>query len=102
MDGNHGELDHVRRAALDRRVYCVALGASPHGSVGLPYVTDVPPPAGYGFHVTVLSGKLDRVVHVTANSRELREILIDDVPRLLARNVQSLREPEGADPVRDS
>ena len=101
-DLHHGDLDEVGGGALDGHVDGVALGGGADGGVGGTEVGQVAAAAGDGLDVAALAGLRDGVGHVLFDAGILREVAVDEIFRVGARDAEPLRQSERGDAVADA
>ena len=99
---NHGNFEHVGRAALNGGVHGVALGKQPVGDVARVDVAQVATPAQNRFGVSEAPRFFDALVDVGFHGRKPRKILFDNGARFLAWNLQPLAQPERRNTVDDT
>ena len=101
VDPDHRDLDHVRRRSLHDRVDGEPLAERARLPVADADLGDRPAPAEQRRHVAVALGLLDRALDEVLHVREAREVGVDVLLRLLARDLEVLREAERRDAVDD-
>ena len=101
VDADHRHLDDVRIRALHDEVDREALAERAGLAVLRADLLDGAPAAEQRRDVAVLRRLLDRARDEVLHVREAREVRVDVLLRLLARDLEVLREPERGDPVDD-
>ena len=101
VDPDHRHLDHVGRRALHDRVDREPLAERARLPVADADLRDRPAAAEQRRHVAVPLRLLDRPLDEVLDVREAREVGVDVLLRLLARDLQVLGEPERRDAVDD-
>ena len=101
VDADHRHLDDVRRRALHDRVDGEPLAERARLPVADADLRNRPAAAEQRRHVAVALGLLDRALDEVLHVREAREVGVDVLLRLLARDLEVLGEPERRDPVDD-
>ena len=101
LDRNHRDLDDVRVRALHHEVDRDPLAESARRAVTHPQLGHRPATPEQARHVAVTLGLLDRARDEVLDEREAREVGVDVLLRLLARDLEVLGEAEGRDPVDD-
>ena len=102
VDAHHGELDDIGRRALDGSVDGVALAETPHHGIARVDVGQHAPPSIKGGDIAFLARLGDAAVDVLAHLREGGVVAIDEHLGFIARDVQPLGEPKGADAIQDA
>src|SRR6267154_1181700 len=93
-DADHGDLDQVRRRALQRRVGGGALTEGADVEVAVFQLRDITPPAEQGLHVAPLPGRRDGAIEPGAHAREAREVLVDEPSSIFLGDAQLAGERE--------
>src|SRR6185437_14512493 len=101
VDTDHGQLDHVRSRALDRRIDSVPFCKTANREIGRIDILEPAFTAHQGFHIAVLPGKIDRIIHIPLNAGELGLVIIDDLLYLRPADTQIVRQTESALSVDD-
>ena len=101
MDVDHRDLDDVGGRALHDRVHGQAFAEAARLPVRRADLRHGASPAEECRHVAVALGLLDRALDEVLDVREAGEVGVDVLLRLLARDLQVLRESERGDPVDD-
>ena len=91
---DHGDFQNVRRRPLDRTVHGQTFGGCRNDPRGRLDVADVTTPTGFGGDVAVFLGKRDRRIDVVLDAGIGFEIVLDQLRRFVAWNVQSLLQTE--------
>src|SRR5438132_8595444 len=102
MDGDHRLLDDVRVRALHDEVDGQPFAERPRLPARRADLRRRAPPPEQAGRVTVPRRLLDRALDEVLDEREARQVGVDVRLRLLPRNLEVLREPEGRDAVDDA
>src|SRR5690554_4019017 len=95
----HRCLDDVSRTTLDGCVDGITLGIPTNGGVAGVDICQESLAAEDRLHITLYPCVGDTFVHITLYTGEGDEVLIDQLLRLAARDIQPFRQSEGCDAV---
>ena len=102
VDAHHRYLYDVGGRALYRCVDGVALGEVAHGGVVRSDVGQVAAAVEERLGVAMVARQLLRLLHVLVYAGERAEVAVDELLRLVARDVETLGESEDGDAVDDA
>ena len=99
---HHGQLNDIRRGALDGCVAGHALAGAAHLEVGACQLRQRAAAAKQRFHIALLFGVFNAVLHVAVHFREGIQIRFQESICLLDRNAEVLAQRERSLAVHDA
>ncbi len=99
LHSDHGDLNNVRRRALDGHVARNAFAERPQVVVGAGQLRQIAPAAEHGFRVALFFGFLHHALHVFMNAGIVGEIIVDILLSLPHGNVNVVGKRKRADTV---